>query len=236
MNWESVTLSRLALASTMYDSLFPFNKSLARLNEDTGGSVNLSSPGHRTALLRWLNDWGCRHLPQAQHEVASRSILQWYRAKGAGLFPATEPLWDLADHELQVAADAYGSLRDSTGAWRDRAATRVEVHIGATAASKVLFAMRPKALMPWDEAMRIAFECDGTPSSYLRYLEEMRELTHHIQRLCGGKGFQIEHLPKHVDRPDSTVLALVNEYVWITETRKCRLPSSQTLLRWAELG
>ena len=29
MDWESVTLCKLALASTMYDSLTPFNRSLA---------------------------------------------------------------------------------------------------------------------------------------------------------------------------------------------------------------
>ena len=236
MNYENVTLCKLALASTMYDSLTRFNKSLGLLNRDTGGSIDLSNPTHRAFLLKWLNDWGCRHLPKDQHKVASSSILNWHQANGASFFPKNTPLWDLGDHELEVAANAYGSLKNSTGAWQDRGGRRLEVHIGETAASKILFAIRPKALMPWDDAMRTYFKCDGSPASYSGYLKKIRKLTSHIKVLCRNKGFQINDLPKELGRPDSTVLALVNEYIWITVTKKCELPSSHTLARWAELG
>jgi len=236
MNCENVTLCKLALASTMYDSLTPFNKSLALLNKDTGGNIDLSNCAHCDSLLKWLNDWGCRHLSEDQHQVASHSILTWYQENGVSLFPNEKPLWDLGDHELEVAANAYGSLKDITGAWRLRGGKKLEVHIGATAASKILFAIRPKALMPWDEAMRTSFKCDGSPTSYSRYLKKIRNLTSHIGVLCRNKGFQIDDLPKELGRPNSTVLALVNEYIWVTETRKCELPSSHTLARWAEFG
>lgn len=79
MNYENVTLCKLAFASTMYDSLTPFNRSLGRLNKDTGGKMDLANPTHRASLVEWLNDWGCRHLSEDQHEVASSSILGWYR-------------------------------------------------------------------------------------------------------------------------------------------------------------
>ncbi len=236
MNFENVTLCKLALASTMYDSLTPFNYSLGRLNEATGGSIDLNNPAHRISLMKWLNDWGCRHLSEDQHEVASHSILNWYQGDGASLFTNRKPLWDLGDHELEIAAHVYGSLKDKTGARRVRSGRELEVHIGATAASKILFAIRPKALMPWDEAMRISFECDGSPKSYSRYLKTIRNLTFHIGVLCRNKGFQIYDLPRKLGRPNSTVLALVNEYIWVTETRKVELPSSRTLARWAELG
>jgi len=236
VNYENVTLCKLALASTMYDSLTPFNYSLALLNSTTGGSIDLTNPAHRIALMKWLNDWGCRHLSENQHEVASHSILNWYQVDGASLFTNEKPLWELGDHELEIAAHAYGSLKDKTGARRVRGGRELEVHIGATAASKILFAIRPKALMPWDEAMRISFECDGSPKSYSRYLKTIRNLTSHIGVLCRNKGFQIDDLPKELGRPNSTVLALVNEYIWVTETRKIELPSSHTLAQWAGLG
>ena len=76
MNYENVTLCKLALASTMYDSLTPFNYSLGRLNEATGGSIDLTNPAHRISLMKWLNDWGCRHLSENQHDVASNSIIR----------------------------------------------------------------------------------------------------------------------------------------------------------------
>jgi len=186
--------------------------------------------------MKWLNDWGCRHLAEDQHEIASCSISNWYQANGATLFPNEKQLWNLEDQELEVAATAYGSLKDKTGAWRIRGDRKLEVHIGATAASKILFAIRPKALMPWDEAMRTSFKCDGSPTSYFRYLKKIRHITFQIGVLCRNNGFEIGDLPEELGRPNSTVLALVNEYIWVTETRKCELPSSHTLARWAEWG
>jgi len=186
--------------------------------------------------MEWLNNWGCRHLSKDQHDVASNSILNWYQVDGASLFTNEKPLWDLEDVELEIAARAYGSLKDKTGARRVRGGSKQEVHIGPTAASKILFAIRPKALMPWDEAMRISFECDGSPESYFKYLITIRNLTLHIGDLCRNKGFQIDDLPQKLERPNSTVLALVNEYIWVTETRKVELPSSETLTQWASLG
>jgi len=236
VNYENVTLCKLALASTMYDSLTPFNYSLGRLNKATGGSIDLTNPEHRIALIKWLNDWGCRHLSKDQHDVASCSILNWYQVDGASLFTNSKPLWELGDHELEVAAHAYGSLKDKTGARRVRGGRKLEIHIGATAASKILFAIRPKALMPWDEAMRISFKCDGSPESYFKYQQIIKSLTLHIGGLCKNKGFQIDDLPQELGRPDSTVLALVNEYIWVTVTRKVELPSPRTLAQWAELG
>jgi len=220
----------------MYDSLTPFNRSLEVLNKATGGSIDLTNPEHRIALMEWLNDWGCRHLSKDQHEVASNSISNWYQLDSASLFTNEKPLWELGDNELEMAANAYGSLKNKTGARRVRGGKKLEVHIGETAASKILFAIRPKALMPWDEAMRISFKCDGSLKSYSRYLKTIRNITSHIGTLCRNKGFQIDDLPKELGRPNSTVLALVNEYIWVTETRKVELPSPRTLAQWASLG
>ena len=236
VNYEDVTLCKLALASIMYDSLTPFNRSLRRLDKATGGSMDLNNPEHSIYLLRWLNEWGCRNLPKEQHDVALNSILKWYQVYGASLFSNERSIWDSVDGELEIAASSYGSLKDEIGAWRVRGGSKRKVHIGPTAASKILFTIRPKALMPWDEAMRISFDCDGSPESYCKYLIKIRGLTLHIGKLCRNKGFQIDDLPHKLGRPNSTVLALVNEYIWVTVTRKVGLPSSETLTQWASLG
>jgi len=236
MNIKDVTLGKLAVAGLLFNSLTPYNTSLVNFRSATGDRIDLTIQEHRDALMNWLNDWGCRHLSKDQHQVASQSILDWYQTNCATLFSDKTSLWQLEDQEIETAANAYGSLKDSTGAWRIRGGRKLEVHIGATAASKILFAIRPKALMPWDEAMRTSFKCDGSPTSYSRYLKTIRNLTSHIGGLCRNKGFQIDDLPKELGRPNSTVLALVNEYIWVTETGKCELPSSHTLARWAELG
>jgi hypothetical protein len=236
MNIKDVTLGRMAVAVLLFDSLTPYNASLATFRSATGYSLNLATQEHRDALVNWLNDWGCRHLSKGQHQVASQSILDWHQRNCGALFSDETPLWQLEDQEIETAANAYGSLKDRTGARRSRDGNESEVHIGPTAASKILFALRPKALMPWDEAMRVAFKCDGSPESYFKYLVEIRDLTLHIGDLCRNEGIQIDDLPHKLRRPDSTLLELVNEYIWITETRKVELPSSETLTQWASLG
>jgi len=237
MNYKDVTLCRLALASFMYDSLTPFNRSLGRLDKATDGNIHLTNPAHRLSLLKWLNEWGCRNLPKTQHErVASPSILKWHGLCSAGLFPNAKPLWDLEDGELEATSAIYDCLMDSTGAWRVRGGSNTEVRVGPTAASKILFAIRRKALMPWDEAMRLHFECDGSGDSYTRYLKWIRKLALHIADLCQNKGFGVADLPRRLGRADSTVLVLINEYIWVIVTRQVELPSSAALVRWAELG
>ena len=236
MDIEEVTLGGIAIAGLLFDSLTPYNASLANFRCATGGKLDLANQKHRDTLMKWLNDWGCRHLSKNQHKVASESILDWYQGERPTLFSDKTPIWQLEDQQIESAANAYGSLKDKIGARRSRYGNKSQVRIGPTAASKVLFAIRPKALMPWDEAMRISFDCDGSPESYFKYLIKIRGLTLHIGKLCRNKGFQIDDLPQKLGRPNSTVLALVNEYIWVTETRKVELPSSETLTQWASLG
>lgn len=236
MNIKDVTLGKMAVADLLFNSLTPYNASLATFRFATGDSLNLATQEHRRVLLKWLNAWGCRHLSKNQHQVASESILDWYQNSCAALFSDETPIWQLEDQEIDIAADAYGSLKDRIGARNYRGGNKLEVHIGPTAASKILFILRPEALMPWDEAMRKYFGYSGSPGTYFDYLIEIRDLALHIGNLCMKKGFQIDELPRRLGRPSSTVLELVNEYIWVTVTRNVELPSSETLTQWASLG
>ena len=137
---------------------------------------------------------------------------------------------------MATVVAAYGSLKDRTGACPTRGGSKLQISIGPTAASKILFAIRPEALMPWDEAMRNEFDCDGSKESYFKFLVEIRKLTFSIGELCKANGFDISELPHKIDRDTSTVLELINEYIWVTVTRKCKLPSAQNLALWAPWG
>ena len=216
MNIKDITLGKLAVAGLLFNSLTPYNKSLVNFKSATGDRIDLTIQEHRNALMKWLNDWGCRHLSENQHHVASQSILDWYQANYAALFNDKTPLWQLKDQEIETVANAYGYLKDRIGTRRFRYGHESEIH--------------------WDEAMRKSFGYDGSPQSYAGYLNTIRDMTLHIDALCRSKGFQIGDFPEKIGRPNSMVLELINEYVWVTETRKINLPSSKTLLRWASLG
>ena len=235
MNIDDVTLGKIALASLLFDSLTPYNVSLTKFRKATNPALELAIEKHRDALMDWLNDWGCRHLSKKNHQVASESILKWYQTECTTLFSANTPLWQLDDRGLDTAANAYGSLKDRIGARHSRYGNQLMVHIGPTAASKILLAIRPKALMPWDDAMRKAFGYgDASPESYFKYLLQIRDHTWHIEKLCRSKGFQIDNLPEKVGRAGSTVVELLNEYIWV-KTRGIELPSSEILAQWVSL-
>jgi len=217
----------------MFNSLTAYNRSLDVLNKATGGQIDLAIPAHRTSLLEWLNAWGCRHLSIKQHDVASDSIRDWYQDEDWRLTSLTRPLWQLEDRDLAQAAAAYASLKDRDGARRMHRDHQQVTHIGSTAASKILFALRPESLVPWDDAMRREFDCDGSPGAYEKFLAIVRHLTHEIAALCQNNGFAIESLPQELERSGRTVVALLNEYIWVTVSAKCKLPPQETLARWA---
>lgn len=227
-----MNLCDLALACSMYNSLTSFNVSLGDLKKKTDDSIDLTKLCHCTHVVEWLNKWGCRHLSKKNHDIASSAILDWYNQEGTKLFPIGKALWELDNQEMARVVAAYGSLKDRTGACRGGK----RLHIGPTAASKILFAVRPEALMPWDEAMRNEFGCDGSKGSYFKFLVEIRKLAFRIGELCKANDFDISGLPHKMDRDGSTVLELINEYVWVTVTRKCKLPSAQNLGLWAQWG
>ena len=87
--------------------------------------------------------------------------------------------------------------------------------------------------MPWDDAMRREFDCDGSPESYEKFLGIVRGLAHEVAALCQKNGFPIQSLPQELGRSDSTVVALLNEYIWVTVSAECKLPPQETLARWA---
>lgn len=232
-----MNLCDLALACSMYDSLTPFNSSLRLLKKSfSADGINLSDPAHRASLLKWLNDWGCRHLSKKSHDIASSAILDWYNQEGTKLLPIGKALWELDNQEMASVVAAYDSLKDRTGAYSTRGGKKLQMDIGPTAASKILFAVRPEALMPWDEAMRKEFGCNGSKESYSKFLMVMKKLACRIGELCKANEFDISELPHKMGRDSSTVLELINEYVWVTVNSKRKLPSAQDLALWARWG
>lgn len=233
-NFENMNLCDLALACSMYNSLTPFNVSLGDLKKETDASIDLTKLCHCTHVVEWLNKWGCRHLSKESHPIASSSILDWYNHEGAKLFPIGKALWELDNQDMVRVVTAYGSLKDRTGASTTRGDKKLQVDIGPTAASKILFVVRPEALMPWDEAMRKELDCNGSKESYSKFLMFIKKLACRIGELCKANDFDISDLPHKMGRDSSTVLELINEYVWVTVNSKRKLPSAQDLALWAQ--
>ena len=198
-----------------------------------GAALDLSLEDHRLALLKFLNDWGCRNLATEWHGLASEKLDRWYSgARDLLRLPDGSPA-NLDVTRLGDLARVFDSLSTRIAAKRTRKGRVVPVSFGPTATSKSLFALMPHALPAWDEPMRKAFGYDGDGESYVEFVKDIHRKIVETEQYCGSRGFNLEDLPAKLGRPAyTTVVQLMVEYYWITVTREVSLPSKDTVREW----
>lgn len=222
-------LADLAFACYVYGQLSNYDGSYVELLEATNRCPDLSVAEHRRALLKWLNDWGCRQFALKYHEDASQEVLSWHNEFSSKLIPRNRTLSELTSDEVGCIQEAYQSLSKRKASVRAKNGKEVAVSFGPTGASKILFAIRPEAIVPWDTSIRDSFGV-----SYGKFLEEARSMLKELETACRENGLQLADLPQRLKRPHSTPAKLIDEYCWITITNKCPAPDLETLNRWVE--
>ena len=191
--------------------------SLAVLRDATHPAIDLSVRAHREALLRFLRAWGCRHLRRDDTGRSSRALASWWSRFGATLPPAAAPLTDLDDAHLAALGRAYAAFARSPAAFRASHDGNVSVSFGDTAAAKALFAIRPQAVPPWDEPMRRAFGWGRVDAEeYATFLAAVREA---LIGLAERLRVEPSELPAALDRPASSPVKIVDEFLWVRITR-----------------
>jgi len=109
-----------------------------------------------------------------------------------------------------------------------------DVRFGPVGTAKIFFALRPQALMPWDNAILERLGLDGSAASYRQYLMSATVSLNNLSNECQKQGFTLADLPNKVGRPQSTLPKLIDEYLWVTITHKCQPPTKQMLERWVQ--
>ncbi len=231
---HSIRLSELAFACHVFEALTNYDSSYLRLQQATDGSTNLCLPEHRKALLRWLNAWGCRQFAVAYHDRASEEIFSWYGEYADRLCPEDRRLLELSEAELAAVGTAYDALSGRTASYRERGGGTHRVPIGPAGAAKILFAIRPRALLPWDAGIRKGLDHTPSGASYVHYLRDAKMLLENLAVQCHIHGLELSDLPQELGKPDSSIAMLLNKYYWVTITRGYRLPDSVTFQRWAK--
>ncbi len=115
---------------------------------------------------------------------------------------------------------------------RARTSGKYSVTYGPTGAAKVLFALRPRLVPPWDDPIRDHFNADGSADSYREFLESVRQELRVLVEDARHFGLQPGKIPRAVKRPHSTLVKLVDEYNWIVITTGVTPPTSAELASW----
>jgi len=216
-----MTLYELAFVCYVFDRTDK-QRAYEAFLRDTNEHPDLFDGEHREALLRFLNKWGCRHIAIKHHQQASEEIGNWYGAYNGEFFGNDINLWELGEEHLALANKAH---QDLSG----RQATPT-ARIGATAAAKVLFAIKPNALVAWDDNIRTYYrKADGT---YGEFLKKMKCIALDLSDQCQNDRFEIAELPQQLGTPNKTVCKLIDEYNWMTISRGFAPPDMETLMRW----
>ena len=213
------TLSRHQVAAALraFAAIAGPETSLALLRDGTRPSLDLSVRAHREALLRFLRAWGCRHLRRDDTVRSSKALASWWSRFGSTLPPETVPLTDLEDAQLAALGRAYAALARSPAALRASRGGDVPVSFGDTAAAKALFAIRPLAVPPWDEPMRRAFGWGRVDAAeYATFLTAVRGA---LVGLAERLRVEPSELPAELDRPQSSPVKIVDEFLWVRITR-----------------
>jgi len=231
MRQDPVILSGLAFACFVYRGIYK-DDAYKDFRENTNPQCDLNNSNHRLALFEWLRKWGCRHLSKDATEkdkIADIAIVNWYKEYSNKL--PDKKLCEMTDEQLALANEAFNNLSERVATHRNNNA-KSEVRFRHTAVAKILFALRPEAFPPWDNRIRDKLKKTHSIISYSDYLRHVKNIIGNLEEVCMKHGFKIEELPQKLNRPDSTVPKLIDEYYWITITKECPLPDKETLRRW----
>lgn len=227
-------LPELAFACYIYKRMTDNDSSYRHFLKETNHAPDIGIAKHRIELLKWLNKWGCRQFAKNYHGMASDEIRIWYGESGALLPPPDKALPELSDVDINSASVAYERLAERTASKRSkRNGGKSTIRFGPTGASKVLFAIRPNALISWDAPIRERFEWDGLAKAYADYLGWAQAELKELGEACERNGYNLSILPELIGRPDSSITKLVDEYLWVKITRNCPAPTDEIFMRWA---
>jgi hypothetical protein len=184
-------------------------------------------------LIIWLNSWGCRQFAIDHHKMAAGEIKNWYKDYADLLFPEDKNMISLSESDFKVITKAYSTLCSKIASIRTlRNGNATNVVVGPTGAAKILFAIRPNALIPWDDPIRNEFGLDGDGCSYVEYLHKAKTHLEELSEECKKNNFELADLPRKLNRRESSVSKLIDEYYWVTVSRGCPAPSGSELKRW----
>ena len=181
--------------------------------------LDLTKRDHTIKLIEWLRSWGCRQFKTEDSEMSINNLTDWY-INNSKLLPYPE--LHLIDSEkifFNLTENIFNKLRDTKISERYNSTS--EVNVGPVGAAKILFALRPNFYSPWDRPIcqSKGYQLDG--SDYIRYLHDIKNTLVEFRNECNKSGLNILDLIKITNRSISTLPKLIDEYNWVTITKKC---------------
>lgn len=217
---------KLDIACKIYARLSKYDESYRQFRKNIHQPPDFSDRNQCRTLLIWLNAWGCRQFTKSEHERTSWEIVNWYKQLKDELVYPKVRLWELNTKHLETIKNAYESLL------RCKADRTRRKTFGPTGASKILFALRPNAIIPWDQAVRKDYSYNGSASSFVNFLQQIQLFViKTLAPICEECGFSLSKLPQKIGQVGKSITKLIDEYHWITITKSIQF-TEDDIQRW----
>lgn len=100
----------------------------------------------------------------------------WYEEYIGDLPDGHKNIWKLNETDYNLISPAYNSLSKVIASHKLRGEKRIKTTVGPTGTSKILYALRPKVLIPLDIPMRKNFGYSDDAASYIKYLKIVKDM------------------------------------------------------------
>jgi hypothetical protein len=198
----------------VFTSLGAVDRSTQELRDATGRDLDLGVPSHRDALLRWLNAWGCRirYARPGEPDLFDAGVATWWSQRRSDLASVTDSLSALGDDEISRLGAAFEDLTALPIA-RNTAGT--ERTMGATASAKALYALKPRAVMPWDLAIAERLHGGRDATAFVAHLTLGRDWA---RQLLQESGWNEARLAAELGQPGASLARLLDQYCYVRFT------------------
>ncbi|MFD4986139.1 hypothetical protein [Streptomyces sp. NPDC058374] len=166
-----------------------------------------------SAALKWLNSWGCRiRYPRpGETDLFGPALRDWSSRWYAVLPGPGTRLGDLDDEDLAPLGECYAELAALRAGPAERPRT-----LGATAASKLLHGLRPRTLVPWDEAIARKLHGARDAAAYVAHQRLNREWARNI---LADSRLDEDGLAMLYSCPGRPLAKMLDDYAYVTLTR-----------------
>jgi hypothetical protein len=204
-------LDQFANKVALYGKMRLPDQSLSRFRGSTRPDPDLLLQEHRQALLKWLNDWGCRiRYPRpGDPGIFHQSLAGWWASSPLGA--KIDSIRDIRDEEVDVLARSFGLL--AALPVTDGVQPRV---MGSTAAAKCMYVLRPSSVVPWDA--KIAWHLHGARDSEA-FAAHLRLARDWADALLSEACVEEDELSRQLGRSYSSMAKMLDEYWYVTITR-----------------
>jgi hypothetical protein len=213
---EGPSLAGLREAVVEFSQYAQAERSWAALRTATAPLLDPSRAAHRRALLAWLNAWGCRiRYPRpGEPDVFDLGVARWWDRCHDAIPDADTSLAELTDEAITAVARCYAHLAATPVTVAERPRT-----LGPTAAAKLLHALRPRAVMPWDAAIAHQLHGGRDAVAFASHQQLGRDWA---RRLLAEAGTAETSLTSSFAQPARSLATMHDDYCYLRFTRDRR--------------